>query len=333
MLVDLHVHLRGTVKPLTVQRLAKRNGIVIPKHVLAAQGYGWYDFTSFLSTYDLVASAVATARDLEEVTYSYLRESAAQGTVYVEFMLSPPDLLRRGVAMGDQLATIQAGADRAYEECGIECRLIATAVRHLGPEAAVAAAELAADQRTDLLVGFGLTGDERQFEVADFREAFRIARSAGLRTTAHAGEHLGAESILRAIEELRLDRVGHGVRAVESESVVRQLATAKIPLEICLSSNLALGLFPDLAHHPIASLAAAGCAIVLGTDDPSFFDTSPEREYALAERALRQVLSIAQISSWAVDSAFCDNATRARLRQQIARIAASKDRELDLGAF
>jgi adenosine deaminase len=189
--------------------------------------------------------------------------------------------------------------------------MIATAVRHLGPGAAVEAARVAVGRQRDILVGFGLTGNERMFGARDFKEAFRIARSEGLRTTAHTGEHLGAETIIESIEMLGLERVGHGVRAIESEPVVRQLASERIPLEICPSSNLALGLYPSIQKHPIAGLAEAGCRVVLGTDDPAFFSTDISGEYSLAAAA---GISRDSITEHAIDSAFCDDRTRQLLR-------------------
>ncbi|MCR5855802.1 adenosine deaminase [Mesorhizobium sp. J428] len=291
-MIDLHVHLRGTLTPAMAITLAKRNSMNLDAARLAAKGFGWQDFTSFLHAYDHIASVIVTAQDLEEVAYDYLSRSAQLGTTYVEFMLSPPDLMRAGVAFEDQLAALSAARHRALEAHGIDCRMIATAVRHLGPTAAIEAARVAVSRRDDIVVGFGLTGDERLFAASDFEEAFRIARSEGLRATAHAGEHLGPDTIIEAIEVLGLERVGHGIRAVESESVTRQLASEKVPLELCLTSNLALNLYPSISKHPIGRLAAAGCVIVLGTDDPSFFSTDIAAEYKLAANVGLSALDI-----------------------------------------
>jgi len=231
-------------------------------------------------------------------------------------MLSPPDLARTGVPFSDQLKALEAAALRAAEEWGVHSRLIATAVRHLGPKAAVQAARMATSVRSDILVGFGLTGDELQHSVGEFAEAFRIARGEGLRATAHAGEHRPAVTILEAIDALGLDRVGHGVRAVESAEVTRQLARAGIPLEICLSSNIALGLYSSMAEHPIGSLSKAGCVIVLGTDDPGFFGMDLAREYALAQTSGPD-LSSGTISANAINAAFCDERTKAILAARL----------------
>lgn len=318
MLVDLHVHLRGTLIRETVLALADRNAVSIPRAVLAQARYGWYDFASFLKAYDLITSVVRSAADLEFITSSYLQRCAAVGGGYVEFMLSPPDLARTGVPFPEQLKALEAAADRAAEEWGIHSRLIATAVRHLGPEAAIAAANMATSIRSGMIVGFGLTGDEHRYETGEFAEAFRIARSEGLRTTAHAGEHRPAETVLEAIETLGLDRVGHGIRAIESPDVTRQLAEAHMPLEVCLRSNLALGLYASIAEHPIGRLADADCTIVLGTDDPGFFDTDLAEEYDLALKA-HSNLGIERVSGNAIAAAFCGEPTKAVLGDMLAR--------------
>jgi len=237
-------------------------------------------------------------------------------------MLSPPDLARTGVPFSDQLKALRDAAERAEEEWGIHSRLIATAVRHLGPEAAVEAARMAVSMPSEMLVGFGLTGDEHRHEVSEFAEAFRIARAEGLRATAHAGEHRPAETVIEAVETLGLERVGHGVRTVESPDIMRQLVEARMPLEICLGSNLALGLYRSIAEHPVARMADAGCMIVLGTDDPGFFATDLAKEYALALEATPR-LGIETVSANAIAAAFCDEQTKAILNRSLDQSSSS----------
>ena len=312
MLVDLHVHLRGTLVRETVLSLAERNAVSIPEAVFADARYGWHNFATFLKAYDLVTSVVKSATDLEIIAASYLKRCAELGGRYVEFMLSPPDLARTGVPFHDQLKALSSAADRAAEEWGVHSRLIATAVRHLGPAAAIEAARMATSIQSNMLVGFGLTGDEHLYMVGEFAEAFRIARGEGLRATAHAGEHRPADTILQAIEMLGLERVGHGIRAVESQDVMRQLAEAQMPLEFCLGSNLALDLCRSVTRHPVGILADAGCTIVLGTDDPGFFDTDIAKEHALALQANPR-LGFETVSANAIEAAFCDQHTKSVL--------------------
>lgn len=321
MYVDLHLHLRGTITAATARRLAERNDMRLPERLLTTPGYGWTDFSSFLTTYDSIAAVVTTASDLEEVTHEHLTSVAREGTGYVEFMLSPPHNGRGVIPFEDQLAAIDAAADRAFDEVGIECRVIATAVRHLGPEAATTSARIASRRSSRRLVGFGLTGDERRFNIAHFREAFAIARSEDLKTTAHAGEHLGAETVVEAIEVLQLDRVGHGVQAALVPEVAKNLAKIGIPLEVCVGSNIALGVFPGIEKHPVTTLFESGCEIVLGTDDPAFFDTSPAQEYALVAQ-ICSALTKERISRAAINAAFCDDDTKAQLHLRLDSLRA-----------
>jgi adenosine deaminase len=203
MYLDLHVHLRGTIGPALAQRLARRRNYVLETALFDRGRYVWSEFSGFLRAYDAIAAVVQDANDLEEVAFSYLAAAAVAGTIYVEFMLSPPDLLRQGIPYSDQLGALNSAWERSRSQFGIESRLFVTCVRHLGPEAAVQVALLASSLRHPYVVGFGLTGDERQFEVADFARAFRIAKDAGLRLTAHAGEYRDARSIQETVEQLR----------------------------------------------------------------------------------------------------------------------------------
>jgi adenosine deaminase len=116
---------------------------------------------------------------------------------------------------------------------------------------------------------------------------------------------------------LGLNRIGHGVRAATSPEVMQKLANLGTPLEICITSNLALGVCRDLSRHPVVNLVEAGCAITLGTDDPAFFETSPAREYELAG-AILPGLTVECISRAAIEAAFCDEETKASLRPRLA---------------
>lgn len=313
--VDLHVHLRGTIGPRLASRLAERNKMPIPQKLAEmTPPHKWRNFTEFLTAYDDVASVVKTAKDLEEVAYDYLSSSASDGAIYIEFMLSPPDLIKQGLSFDRQLKALEAAWTRSKSDCGIESRLIVTAVRHHGPEAAMEIARMAASAKHPYVVGFGLAGDETQFETERFISPFNIAKDAGLKLTAHSGEHRPAKSVSESIRLLSLDRVGHGVRAVEDEHVLADILEKGVGLEICVSSNLSLGLYQNIEEHPLRKFISAGIAVSLGTDDPAFFGTSPAREYDLAEHNCVGMLDVSQkISEAALGMAFCDEQTRKSL--------------------
>jgi adenosine deaminase len=325
--VDLHVHLRGTIAPDMARYLAARNGVELPCDLFRSDGtYRWSNFSEFLRAYDAVGAVVRTATDLETIAEKYLLTSALEGTIYVEFMLSPGHLANAGIPYEEQIFAVAAAADRARAACGIECRLIATCVRHHGPHAAVGVVKLVTGCPHPIVVGFGMTGNELQYEAIEFKAAFDIARDAGLKLTAHAGEFRGPESVLDSLQHLRLDRIGHGVRSVESPRALEELRLSGVGLEVCLTSNVALGLVTDVDAHPFERLRAAGCVVTLATDDPAYFETSVAREYSLAQQTFGLCeRTLKEITHQAISAAFCDEATKAVLLRKVERDGITDD--------
>jgi adenosine deaminase len=250
-----------------------------------------------------------------------LEKSAADGIVYTEIFLAP-DLCGGGdpAAWADFLAAILEGAANAGAAHGIDSRFIPIALRHLGPTRAETAARLAAASAGPRVTGFGMAGEERAGHARDFARAFAIAQETGLGLTAHAGEVAGPESVAAALDHLSVTRIGHGVRAAEDPALVRRLAEVGVTLEVNPGSNVALGVFPDLASHPIARLRAAGVPVAVSTDDPPYFATDLNREYAaLAATFGWTAADFLELNRAAARAAFCDEPTRARL---IARLEA-----------
>jgi adenosine deaminase len=197
-LAELHVHLEGTVPPALVQKLADRNGLKVPEGVFdGPDRYRWVDFLDFLRTYDLAASVIRTPEDYRDITYEYLAGCAREGAIYVELIASPDHAASVGLSDADHYAGIAAGIDDARRDHGIEARILITAIRNFGVEAAVDIARRHAGDRHPYVVGFNLAGDEAGYPAGLFREAYEIAAGSGLGCTVHAGEHAGAESVSR----------------------------------------------------------------------------------------------------------------------------------------
>src|SRR5690606_6430882 len=193
-----------------------------------------------------------------------------------------------------------------------------TGIRHFGVESVEAVARFAAKCAHPLVTGFGMAGDERFGDVEDYVRAFEIAREAGLGITVHAGELAGWESVAAALDHLTPSRIGHGVRAIENPDLVRRIADRGVVLEICPVSNIELGVFPSFADHPFPALRSAGCKVTLGSDDPPYFRTSLKREYEVAAEhfglAQKNLLAVTRT---AVEAAFVDRKTRARLLSKV----------------
>jgi adenosine deaminase len=312
---ELHVHLEGTASPALVRRLAERNGMDLPGGLIAPDGgFAWSDFLDFLRVYDLASATIRTPRDYRDVTYDYLTACAAEGTIYVEVTSSPDHAAMAGMSYADHVAGIAQGIDDARAETGIEGRIIVSCVRHFGVERALKVVRDAVAHPHPLVTGFGMGGDEANHPPGAFAEVYRIAREeAGLACTVHAGEWAGPESIGEALT-LPVDRLGHGVRAVEEPALVAELAERGIVLEVCPTSNLATGIYPDWANHPFAALRAAGVPVTLNSDDPPYFHTTIGQEYGRAGAAYGlDAADLAGITRTAIAAAYVDVETRARL--------------------
>ena len=320
-LAELHVHLEATASPALIRRLAARHGMEVPPGTLDGDTYVWRDFLDFLAVFDRAVTVIRTAEDYREITRDYLLAGAAEGAIYVEITVSPDHAATAGIAYADLLDGVAAGIDAARERTGVESRMIVTAVRNFGTARAEAVAATAAGTPHPYVTGFGLAGDEAGFPPGPFARAFEIAEDAGLGLTCHAGEWAGPESVRGALAlPGPLTRLGHGVRAIEDPELVRELADRGTVLEVCPTSNVVLGAYPDYAAHPFPALRDAGVRVTLGSDDPPYWDATIGGEYAVARRewglddgALRS------LTRTAVDAAFVReelrNALLARIQQ------------------
>lgn len=312
---ELHCHLEGTAPPALVRRLAERNGIALPEGLFADEhNFAWTDFPDFLRAYDAASMCLRKAEDYRDITYEYLAACAREGAIYVEMFTSPDHAAEVGMSYLDHLEGTVAGIEDAEREFGIVGRIIVTCVRHLGPDRGVAVARDMVAEPHPYMVGFGMGGDETAFHLRDFQPAFRLAADAGLGCTVHAGEVCGPESIYDALDNLPVTRIGHGVRAIEDPRLVERIAREGIVLELCPHSNIATGVYADMASHPFTELLAAGCRVTLNSDDPPYFATSIGREYATAaedfgmtDEALRAV------TRTALEAAFVDEEIRTGL--------------------
>jgi adenosine deaminase len=314
-LAELHVHLEGTATPALVRRLAARNGVAIPPGTMDGDRFLWRDFLDFLATYDRAASVVRTAQDYRDVTFEYLRACAAEGAVYVELTASPDHAAQAGLPYGDMVAGVAQGIDDARSASGIESRVLVTAVRNFGIARAEAVARTAAEQPHPYVTGFGLAGDEAGYPPGPFAGAFAIAHAAGLGLTCHAGEWAGAESVRAALAlPVPVARLGHGVRSVEDPGLVRELAERDIVLEVCPTSNVALGAYPSYAAHPFPVLREAGVRVTLGSDNPPYWEASIGGEYAVARREWGlDDAALRDITVTALEAAFVPDDLRAVL--------------------
>jgi adenosine deaminase len=313
--VELHLHLEGAAPPSFIAGLAKEKHLDISGVFDAAGHYRYKDFWDFLKVYEAATSALQSPRDYQRLVLAVLEESAKSGVVYSETFLSP-DFCGGGDvgAWKEYLHAMQEAAEEAERGLGITLRGIITCIRHFGPEKARETALCAAETAGDWIVGFGIAGDEKIGAPKDFRWSFDCAREAGLRLTAHAGEWGGPTSVRDAVRDLEVERIGHGVRAIEDLALVDELAEKGIVLEVCPGSNVTLGIYKSFSDHPIAELDRRGVKVTISTDDPPFFHTTMAREYDELHRAFDwDEGQFRRIARQSLDAAFCDVDTKARI--------------------
>ncbi|WP_296015981.1 adenosine deaminase [uncultured Agrobacterium sp.] len=317
---EIHCHLEGAAPPALVLEQARKYNVETSAF-LRDGAYVWNDFAEFIRCYDDVAQVFRTEEDYAALAEAYLTELACENTIYSELIISPDHGDRIGLGADAYLAGIAEGMRRAKDKTGIEARIIVTGERHFGPDSVVAAAQYAARVKHPLITGFNMAGEERMGRVADYARAFDIARDAGLGLTIHAGEVCGAFSVADALDLVKPQRIGHGVRAIEDAVLVERLAQLGTVLEVCPGSNIALSVYPDFESHPLKRLRDAGVRTCISSDDPPFFATSLAQEYEIARHAFGfSDGEINALTRTALEAAFVDEATRSRL---LARFDAS----------
>ncbi len=317
--VELHLHLEGAAPPAFIRGLAKEKSMDISGIFAEDGSYAFNDFWHFLEVYEAATATLQSPEDFYRLTLAVLEESVASGVIYSETFLSPDFCGGRDlVAWREYLQAIEEAAAAAEKTHGIVLKGIVTPIRHFGPEKAKETALCAAETVGDFLVGFGLGGDEKMGKPKDFAYGFDMAREAGLRLTAHAGEWGGPESVRDAVRDLGVERIGHGVRAIEDLELVDELAEKGIVLEVCPGSNIALGLYPSWRQHPIAKLRERGVGVTISTDDPPFFDTTMAREFdRLSDAFDWDEGEFLAINKTAINAAFCDAKTRQEILKRL----------------
>lgn len=295
---ELHLHLEGSVDPPTLSELSRRHPTPLPTtnnryrdiedsgrvftEDEARELYQYKHFTGFLWAFKAVTERLRTAEDYELVTYRMMHKLHAQNVVHAEAYISAGVVQWRGQEFAPLFEGAECGRKRGERDFGISLYWILDAVRHFGVDEAQRVVDEAIKLKSHNVVGIGIGGDERRAGPEQFREVYGHAANHGLRLTVHAGETVGAESIWGALRELKPDRIGHGLHAIDDPELVRYLAEKQIPVEVCITSNVMTGCCGRLEDHPVRKLFDAGVLVVLNTDDPDMFHTTLVNEYQIA---------------------------------------------------
>lgn len=288
--VELHCHLEGTVRPATVVDLARKHGRQLPTED-PTELYRFSSLDTFLEIFWLVQSLIGDRDDWARVGYEATVDAAPHGLRYREAFFTPARHLEAGQSLAEIIAGLTDGIEAAERDTGVRTALICDIDRSYGPIAAVELAEdLVALRRSghaDRVIGMGMDSTERGVDPTDFVPAYEVARGAGLRVTGHAGEDTGPENIAAAIDALALERIDHGIAVIEDPALVERLAQARVPFNVCPSSNVVIAnRFASVAEHPFRRMHEAGLLVTINTDDPAMTDANLGREYRLVAEEL-----------------------------------------------
>ena len=279
--VEIHLHLEGAIPLPTMWQLLQKYGgdPEIPNIAALTSKFVFKDFAQFIDTWIWKNQFIREYEDFTLLSEAVARDLARQNIRYVEAFCSPGDFERHNLTPQGIITAIRQGLDRVP---GIRIALIADLIRDTGSDPNKASNTLHAvnEVRDQGVIGIGLGGSEQKYPAGLFKKVFAEARNLFFHTTAHAGEAAGAESVWAALESLHVERIGHGIRAIEDPMLVRTLADLHIPLEICPISNVCTGVVSSIEKHPIRSLYNRGVIVTVNTDDPKMFDTSLALEYA-----------------------------------------------------
>ena len=269
---ELHCHIEGSLEPEMMFRLAQRNGITLP-YTDISEIRAAYDFNclqDFLDLYYQGMSVLQTRQDFHDLCWAYLLRCRDDNVVHTEIFFDPQGHTNRGIAFEEMFEGLWSALEKGERTLGISSRMIMCFLRHLDEQAAFdTLAE--AEPWLDRITGVGLDSSEVGHPPEKFSRVFARAGEMGLKRVAHAGEEGPPEYVISALDELQVDRIDHGNRALEDSDLVQRLADRQIPLTMCPQSNLRLAVIDNMSAHPIREVLSLGLKATINSDDPAYF--------------------------------------------------------------
>ena len=315
---ELHLHVEGTLEPELAFALAERNGVALPYPDVAAlrAAYDFADLQSFLDLYYACMPVLRTAADFHDLTAAYLERAHRDGVVHAELFVDLQVHLANGIPADAVLDGMVSALAEASAARGTTGGVILSVVRDRPVATAHEALDAVAHRVPDLL-GIGLDSAEVGYPPSLFVEVFDRAAALGLHRVAHAGEEGPPAYVVEAIELLGVERVDHGIRAVEDPDLLALLVERGIPLTVCPLSNVRLRAVPDLASHPIRTLLDAGVQVTVNSDDPAYFGGYAGANYAALVQLGFTAPEFARLAAASVRASFADDARKAELLARV----------------
>lgn len=285
--VELHIHLEGAIPHEALWELVQKYGgeSSVPSLEALRSRFQYRDFPHFLETWRWKNQFLREYEDFTFIAETVAKDLTSQNVLYAEAIFAPSDFTRPRYRLETQrlVEAIRAGLSRVSD---VEIALIADLVRDRGLDNAAKNLAEINEVRELGIIGVTIGGSEQDYPPEPFEEVYEEARKLGFHTSAHAGEAAGPESVWGAIRSLKVERIGHGTRAIEDERLVDYIAKHRIPIEICLISNMKTRVVESIGKHPVRHYFDRGIPISINTDDPKMFGNSLAEEYQLLETKL-----------------------------------------------
>ena len=269
---ELHIHIEGSLEPELMFKLAKKNNIKIPYKTIqeVKEAYNFTNLQSFLDIYYAGANVLISKEDFYDLTWEYILRCKEENIIHTEIFFDPQTHTARGIAFDTVISGISKALDDAKEKLGITSNIIMCFLRHLSQEEALKTFEESLSYK-DKIIGIGLDSSEIGHPPSKFKEVFKKAKDEGFKLVAHAGEEADYSYIYEALDLLDIQRVDHGVQAIQSKELMQRLKKEQIPLTVCPNSNIELKVFDTYKEHNIKELLDYGLNITVNSDDPAYF--------------------------------------------------------------
>ncbi len=323
---ELHLHIEGTLEPEMVLAIARRNRVDLPYPTVESlrSAYDFQNLQSFLDLYYQATQVLVKAQDFHDLAHAYLTRARSENIRHAEIFFDPQAHIRRGVAGDAGMEGLTGALDEATREGGPTSRLILCFLRDLDEDDALATLA-AMEPWLDRVTGVGLDSAEAGNPPEKFARVFARARAMGLRAVAHAGEEGPASYVSKALDVLNVERIDHGVHAIDDAALVARLARDRTPLTICPLSNIRLCVYPTMSAHPILRLMTAGVVCTINSDDPAYFGGYVNENYrAVVEVFALGSAELAQLAKNSFEASFLSAPEKqARIAEVVAYASAA----------
>ena len=311
---ELHMHIEGSLEPELMFALAKRNGLQLayPDVQSLRAAYVFDNLQDFLDIYHTGTLVLKTEQDFYDMACAYLARAQADNVLHAELFFDTQTHTGHGLSTETVINGLHRACADAPQKFGMTASLILCFLRHLSEQEAFECLEQAMPLR-DKLVGIGLASSEKGHPPEKFAKVFARARALGFRLVAHAGEEGPPEYIWTALDVLKVERIDHGVQAINDPALMRRLDQDRIPLTVCPLSNLKLRVYPSLAQHSLLRMLNAGIVATVNSDDPAYFGGYINENFTQTFAALGMNATHAyQLARNSFDASFIDATERAR---------------------